>query len=153
MWWLLFACAADPLAEAGSSYVAEMQPLFVQNRALGESMLQLASTIKRGAADPAELAAQVSGTALHTAQDVARQAEQVHPADASLTQGHARLVAAWKHRAEAYAAVSAAWTAHDTAAFDRAVADAARAATEESAAADALAAALEPAGVQLDIYP
>lgn len=153
MWLWLLACASDPVVDAGRSYVAEMQPIVVQNRALGEGMLQLASDVKRGGADAAAVAARVQGSALTTAQAVAHQSEQVHPTDPRLTQGHASLVAAWKHRADAYAAASAAWIAHDTAAFDRAVADAARAATEESAAADALASALEPAGVHLDIYP
>ncbi len=150
---LALACARDPLAEAGQSYVSEMQPLFAQNRALGEQFLQVASKVKKNEADATAVAGVVSDSAAGEAAAMATGAAQVHPVEAELAGAHGELVAAWKHRADAYTAVSTAWKAKDTAAFDKAVADAGKASDEEAAAADHLERLLEPAGVNVDVYP
>ena len=57
MWFVLLACAGDPLAASGEAYVGEMKPLFEENRALGEQFLQLASKVKKNEVDPAAVAA------------------------------------------------------------------------------------------------
>jgi hypothetical protein len=153
MWLLLLACSQDPLAAAGEAYAGQMKPVFMQNRALGEQFLQIASNVKRNEADAASVAGTVSTTTLHAAEAVAAQAAKVQPADPQLGSGHAALVSAWKHRADAYGAASKAWTAGDLAAFDLAVLEVRKSAQEEAAAADQLAATLGPAGVKIDLYP
>jgi len=153
MWLLLLACAQDPLAVAGEAYAGQMKPVFMQNRALGEQLLQIASNVKRNEADAASVAGTVSTTTLRAAEAVAVQASKVQPSDSRITSSHVALVAAWKHRAEAYAAASTAWTAGDVAAFDRAVIEVRKSASEEAAAADQLDATLSPAGVHIDLYP
>jgi hypothetical protein len=153
MWLLLLACAQDPLAAAGEAYAGQMKPMFMQNRALGEQFLQMASNVKRNEADAASVASTVSTTTLSAAETVATQAAKVRPADPQIASGHAALVSAWRHRADAYAAASKAWTAQDITAFDSAVVEVRKAAQEEAAAADQLAATLGPSGVQIDLYP
>lgn len=150
---LTLACTRDPLAEAGETYVGEMQPLFSQNRALGEQFLQVASKVKKNESDAKAVAAVVSDPVLAAASAMAASAAQVHPMDSQLAGAHGELVAAWKHRSEAYSAVATAWKAQDRAAFDAAVAAAGKAADEEAAAADHLDRVLGPAGVHVDLYP
>ena len=130
-----------------------MKPLFEENRALGEQFLQLASKVKKNEVDPAAVAAAVSDAAVVKAADMARRAAGVHPTDSQIAGAHGELVMAWKHRAEAYTAVSTAWKANDTAAFDKAVLDAGKASDEEASAAEHLSDVLVPLGVPVDLYP
>lgn len=153
MWLLLLACASDPLAEAGQAYVSDMKPLFAENRALGEQFLQVASKVKKNEVDATAVAAVVSDSAVAAANGMATRAASVHPADSQLVTAHGELITAWKHRAEAYTAVSAAWKAKDTVAFDKAVGAAGKASEEEAAAAEHLSRILLPAGVSIDLYP
>lgn len=133
--------------------MVDMRPLFSENRALGEQLLQVASKVKKGEAEPAAVAATVAGAVVKQSADVATKAAAVHPGDAQLATAHAELVAAWRHRADAYASASAAWDAKDTAAFDKAVKAVGEASDEEAQAAEHLERVLEPAGVAVDIYP
>jgi hypothetical protein len=153
MFLLLLACATDPLTAAGEAYMVEMRPLFTQNRALGEQLLQVASKVKKNEAEPATVAETVSGAVLKAAGEMATKAEAVHPADPQLAAAHTELVKAWKHRAEAYSTVSTAFAAKDTAGFDKAVAAVGAASDEEALAAEHLEKVLEPSGVAVDIYP
>ncbi|MSP54660.1 MAG: hypothetical protein EXR69_03510 [Myxococcales bacterium] len=150
---LALACAGNPIAEAGEAYVEEMTPLFAQNRALGEQLLQLASKVKKKEADAKAVAAVVSEPALSAAAAIAAGAAQVHPLNVHVAGAHAELVTAWKHRSEAYSAVVTAWKAQDREAFDKAVTGAGMALDEEAAAADHLERLLGPAGVHVDVYP
>lgn len=152
MWLFLLACVTDPLTAAGNQYAQEMAPLFQANRALGEQYLQVASKVKKNEATPQEVAT-VSDSTAAAAATLATKATGVHPTEPQLALPHAELSAAWKHRAEAYAAVAAAWKAQDLVAFDKAVASADKAADEESIAADHLDNVLLPAGVRVDLYP
>lgn len=133
--------------------MVEMRPLFTENRALGEQLLQVASKVKKKEAEPAAVAATVAGAVVKQAAEVATLAAAVHPGDAQLAAAHGELVAAWKHRADAYSSAVAAWNAKDTAAFDKAVKAVGEASDEEAQAAEHLERVLEPAGVAVDIYP
>lgn len=150
---LLWACVGDPLTVAGQTYAGEMQPLFVKNRALGEQFLQVASKVKKNEADATTVANLISPSAVSAAAGLADGAAGVHPTDSQIAAAHSELVAAWRHRADAYSAVANAWKAQDTAAFDKAVHDAGVASDEESAAADHLDKVLAPVGVSIDLYP
>lgn len=153
MFLLLLACASDPLTTAGESYLVEMRPLFTENRALGEQLLQVASKVKKNEAEPAAVAAIVAGAVVKQTGELATKAAAVRPGDTQLATAHGELVAAWKHRAEAYSGAAAAWNAKDTAAFDKAVKAVGAASDEEAQAAEHLERVLEPAGVTVDIYP
>lgn len=153
MWLLMLACAADPLTAAGQDYARQMQPLLVQNRAVGEQFLQLASKIKKGEADGALVAAQLQSGVIGPAKTMSVEVSAVRPQNSVLVTPHGQLSSAWRDRAEAYASIAAAYTARDTAAFDKAVLAAAAAADAEAQAADRLNAELLGTGIQIDFYP
>lgn len=114
----LAACGSDPVETDVVAYQSAMQPLLVRNQAVAQGFLDVASKVKKGEMDGAQIAQKLSTEVSPAADALRDEAAKIAPATPALADAHAVLVQAWSDRASSYHAMSDAWTAGDLAAFD-----------------------------------
>ncbi len=120
----LLALSGCPLLDAGdreaASYVEQMQPIFAQNMELTREFVDVATEVKKGEAQPADIARRFEEQLVPQATALRDAVSTIHPDDETLAATHAGLASAWTGRVEVYAELHRAWGAGDLAAFDAA---------------------------------
>lgn len=118
---LLGACRGDPVQADAQAYVAQMQPIMVENMALTRQFVDVATEVKRGTIDPRAVATRFEQTLVPGATRLRDEVLAVQPKTEGLATTHRALAEAWTTRVEVYGELHRAWGATELNAFDAAM--------------------------------
>ena len=119
----LAACGEHGRSADAKAYAAEMQTLFVENKAISREFLDVAALVKKQELTPNEVADRFKDRVVPRAQSLAEKVDAVDPGSSGLEQVHSGIERAWSIRAESYAALAQAWDDADNGASTRAMHD------------------------------
>lgn len=149
---VILGCS-DPGQEAAALYLADMQPIFVENMALTRQFVEVATEVKKGTAQPRAIAGRFEQALIPGAVALRDRVIEVQPADPELATIHQNLAEAWTGRVDAWAGLHAAWDASDLDSFDAAISRNLQVKTAEERYIGEVNAWLAPHGLSLRQFP